>query len=166
MGPSIVLLAAKKVERTHGHGEIGFLGDTFNKTVEESVFDTGVDFDPARIGEHFFHFVLGADNQEVDHIAGIAGFIGNTARDFGEETIVDTGNGGHCLGGKEDRVRIGTVDLDLNGVSPVARIITKLIDADREAARDRRDDVALGADKKGLRGVLLADPADDRATAC
>ena len=165
MGPAVVLLAAEEVERAHRHGEIGLLGHACEEAVEDGFFDVGVDLDPASRCEDFFHGVLGADDQEIDHIAGIASFIGDAARDFREEIIVDAAYGGHGFGGVEYGVGIGGVNLDANRIRAIARVAAQLIDADREAAGDRRDEVAFGADEKRLRGVFVADAADDRAAA-
>ncbi len=107
--------------------------------------------------------VLRADDQKVDHIAGIAGFIGDAARNFGEESLSTPRMEGTDFSGVEDSVGIGGVNLNANGIRAVASVAAELIDADREAAGDGRHEVAFCADEKRLRGVLVADAANDRA---
>jgi len=165
MRPAVILLAAEEIKRAHGHGEIGFFRDAFEEAVEDGFFDVGVDLNPAGCCECFFHGDLRADEQEVDHIAGVAGFIGDAARDFREEIIVDAAYAGHGFGGVEDGVGIGRVNLDVNRIRAVAGVAAELIDADRQAARERRDEIALRADEERLRGVSVADAPDHRAAA-
>jgi len=161
VGPAVILLAAEEVERAHGHGKVGFLGHAFEEAVKKRVGDIGVDFDPPRGREDFFHRGLRAYDQEVDHVAGVTGFIGNAAWDFGKEVTVDATDGSHRFGRVENGIRIGGVNLDTHRVRTIPRVAAKLIDADRQAAGDRRDEIAFGADEKWLRGGCLADAADD-----
>src|SRR5260370_30511653 len=79
VSPSLVLRAAKEVERAHRHGQIGFFGKALNQAVENGVFDVSVNFHPTGGSEYALHGVLGAKNQEVNHISGIPLFVADAA---------------------------------------------------------------------------------------
>src|SRR5579883_1972678 len=136
MGPAVILRPAEEIKLRHRHRQIGFLGEAFEQALEDSAANVGVHLDPSGGGKYFFHFVLRADDEEVDHVAGIAGFVGDAAGNLGKERVVHARDGLN-LAGDDTSTGSSFIDFDANGVSARARIIGSLIDADPEAAIDR-----------------------------
>ena len=164
VSPAVILRTAEKIKLRHGHGEVGLLREAFEQAFDDGAANVRIDFDPTRGGEGFFHIGLRAEDEEIDHVAGIIELVGDAARDLGEEGIVDAGKGIDLLG-DDMRAGSGFVDLDANGVGASGGVVGRLIDADGEAAIDGRKDVLFCADEERLRGVLIADAADDGAAA-
>ena len=165
VGPAIILRASEKVELTHGHRQIGFLGKALENAVEDSFLDVGVDFDPAGHGEGALHRGFRAEEQKIDHVSGIAGLVRDTPRDFMEKGIINAREGSDLTRDDASGSAGRSVDLNADGVCAIGRIVFGLIDADGEAAGNRGDYVATRANEEWLGRSSVANAADERTAA-
>src|SRR5260370_19879311 len=161
VSPAVILRAAEEVELAHRHGHVGFFGKAAEDAMENSAADVGVHFDPAGGGEDALHGGFRAKDQEIDHVAGIAVFVADAARDLREEIFVDSRKGVDLLGDDTIGATFRCVDLDANNVRARTGVIAGLVDADEKAPGDGSNNVAARADQERLRGVLIADAADE-----
>src|SRR6266851_3447349 len=161
--PAVILWAAKEVELAHGHGQIGFFREAADDAMEDGALDVSVDLHPAGSSEDPLHGILGAKDQEIHHVAGVALFVADAARDLREERIIDSGKRTDLLSDDARGAPFGRVNFDAHGIGAVAGVVGSLIDADGKPARDRRKNIAAGANDKRLCGVFITDKPDERA---
>src|SRR5260370_19042605 len=162
--PAVVLRPAKKVERAHGHGQVGVFGEALNQAVENGTFDVSVDFYPAGGCEYALHRVLGAQDEEIDHIARIALFVGNATRDFREKILVYAGQRVDLPGDHARGTTFGDIHLNAHHVVAVSGVIGGLIDAHVKPPRHGCDNIAARAYWERLSVGLIAYAPDERAT--
>jgi len=160
VSPTVILWAAEKIKRAHGHGQVRFLGHAGEKAGEHRGFDIGINVNPTRVGEDLFHLPLVSDNQKIDHVAGIALFVSNAPRNFAEKLVVDAGHGRNLASDFAGSGTVGGEDFEFHFVGAVAGIDAGLIDAEKKFAADWRDYLFVGSQQKGLRKIGIANSGD------